>query len=120
MYNCVGSFRGASSFRTWLFRIAYNAFLDDERRRVAPTELSEAAYPSDTDFANRTDTAKDVESALERLTLRQQAVFDLYYRKGMSHSEVAQALDMPIGTVKSDLTRGHARLREILKNRGFE
>lgn len=120
VYRSIGSFNGSASFRTWIYRIAYNAFLDDERRRVASTTFSESEYPSDPEFADRADTARDVDSALKRLTIRQQAVFDLYYKKGMTHSEVATALDMPIGTVKSDLKRGHASLREILQNWDFE
>jgi DNA-directed RNA polymerase specialized sigma24 family protein len=45
------------------------------------------------------------------LSIRQRAVFDLHYKKGMTHDEVASALDLPLGTVKSDLSRGHARLK---------
>jgi RNA polymerase sigma factor (sigma-70 family) len=118
-YHAIGSFKGTARFRTWLYRIAYRAFLDDERSRVSGDEFSETEHSAVFDFADHESTARDVGSALKRLSVRQQAVFDLHYKKGMTHSEVAQALEMPIGTVKSDLTRGHARLREILENWGF-
>jgi len=43
-------------------------------------------------------------------------VFDLHYRKGMTHQEVAGALDLPLGTIKSDLARGRETLRQILED----
>lgn len=58
VYRSIGSFNGSSSFRTWLYRIAYNAFLDDERRRVASTKFSDAEHLSDREFAPREDTAR--------------------------------------------------------------
>jgi DNA-directed RNA polymerase specialized sigma24 family protein len=41
-------------------------------------------------------------------------VFDLHYRKGMAHGEITAALQLPLGTVKSDMARGCTRLRELL------
>jgi RNA polymerase sigma-70 factor (ECF subfamily) len=120
VYRSLASFKGTASFQTWLYRIAYNAFLDDERRRREGTEFSDAEHAAEVDFTDQAHTAMDVAAALQRLSTRQQAVFDLYYKKDMSHSELSEALDMPIGTVKSDLTRGHAKLKEILQKWGFD
>lgn len=47
---------------------------------------------------------------------RQRAVFDLHYKKDMTHEEVADVLELPLGTVKSDLTRGRDKLKGILKD----
>ena len=113
-YRALGDFRGEASFRSWLYRIAYHGFLNDERARHAHTEFDEAVHSPATDGTARSDDLADIGRALARLTLRQQAVFDLHYRKGMAHGEIAAALDQPLGTVKSDLTRGQARLRELL------
>lgn len=114
-YRSLGDFRGEASFRSWLYRIAYHSFLNDERARHAHTEFDEAVHSPIIDGAERRDDLTDIERALARLTLRQQAVFDLHYRKGMAHNEIASALQVPLGTVKSDLTRGCARLRELLE-----
>jgi RNA polymerase sigma-70 factor (ECF subfamily) len=59
----------------------------------------------------------DIDRALQLLSVRQRAVFDLHYKKGMTHDEVASALELPLGTVKSDLTRGHERLRTYFEIR---
>jgi len=95
MYQGLHSYRGTARFTTWLFRIAYHTFLNDQRGR-------------------HTADALDVDRALERLPVRQRAVFDLHYKKGMTHSEIAEALELPLGTIKSDLVRGHEKLKEWL------
>nr|PZN67075.1 MAG: hypothetical protein DIU62_07055 [Pseudomonadota bacterium] len=56
----------------------------------------------------------DADRALSLLSPRQRAVFDLFYGKGMTHEEIAGALELPVGTVKSDITRGLARLRRSM------
>jgi RNA polymerase sigma-70 factor (ECF subfamily) len=114
VYQGLRSFRGSARFSTWLFRIAYHTFLNDERGRRAADEFDEGQHGSVADTTAHTAVALDVERALERLSLRQRAVFDLHYKKGMTHSEIADALELPIGTVKSDLVRGHEKLKEWL------
>jgi RNA polymerase sigma-70 factor (ECF subfamily) len=115
LFRSIAGYRGQSKFSTWLYRIAYRTFLDGQRRRVAQMPLDEemlalAAPDTTLDAGNQLD----VEQALLHLTPRQRAVFDLHYGKGMSHEEVAQAVDLPLGTVKSDLVRGIALLRRVL------
>jgi len=114
VYAGLQSYRGAARFSTWLYRIAYHTFLNDERSRRPNVEFSEEAHGGAEDTAATITTALDVERAVERLSLRQRAIFDLHYKKGMSHSEIAEALELPLGTVKSDLVRGHGQLREWL------
>jgi RNA polymerase sigma-70 factor (ECF subfamily) len=69
------------------------------------------------DTTQSTSDEADVERVLKHLTDRQRAAFDLYYRKGMTHEEVASALELPLGTVKSDLARGLDRLRSLFVER---
>lgn len=113
MYRSIHTYRGAARFSTWLYRIAYNTFLNDERRRRPAIEFDEAVHGT-VDNAELAGALSDVDRALRRLSVRQQAIFDLHYKKGMTHEEVAGALELPLGTVKSDLSRGRGRLKEIL------
>jgi RNA polymerase sigma-70 factor (ECF subfamily) len=113
-YQGLASYRGSARFTTWLFRIAYHTFLNDERGRHATDAFSDDEHGSVADTTADTALALDVDRALERLSIRQRAVFDLHYKKGMTHSEVAESLELPLGTIKSDLVRGHEKLREWL------
>ena len=115
-YRALGTFQGAARFSTWLYRIAYNTFLNDQRGNVEQAEFDEAYHSPETDVTSRTEDAADIDAALGRLPIRQRAVFDLHYRKGMTHQEVASALELPLGTIKSDLTRGRETLRQILED----
>jgi len=114
VYHGLQSYRGAARFSSWLYRIAYYTFLNDERARRPNEEFDETVHGCSGDSTIAAAAELDVERALERLGLRQRAVFDLHYKKGMTHSEIADALELPIGTVKSDLARGHEKLKDWL------
>lgn len=117
MYQGVHSYRGTARFTTWLFRIAYHTFLNDQRGRRDTDEFSDDEHGHVADTTAAMATSLDVERALERLPIRQRAVFDLHYKKGMTHSEIAEALELPLGTIKSDLVRGHEKLKAWLEPR---
>lgn len=113
-YRSIETYKGGARFSTWLYRIAYNTFLNDERRNVSEMEFDEALHSPATDTALAAAREVDIDAALQQLSIRQRAIFDLHYKKGMTHDEVADALGLPLGTVKSDLTRGRDRLKELL------
>ena len=117
LYTSIATYRGQAKFATWLYRIAYNTFLNDQRGRVAEAEFDETYHSPLPDTAPSTSDEADVDAALMQLNARQRAVFDLHYKKGMTHQEVASVLELPLGTIKSDLTRGLDRLKEIFKDR---
>jgi RNA polymerase sigma-70 factor (ECF subfamily) len=111
VYRGLHTYKGTAKFSSWLYRIAYTTFLNDQRKRYPTTEFDETEHGATADDAEQTDNELDIDRALQLLSIRQRAVFDLHYKKGMTHDEVASALDLPLGTVKSDLSRGHARLK---------
>ena len=98
----------------------HNVFLNDQRARFPATEFNETQDAPSADGAERAGQEMDVERALQMLSVRQQAVFDLHYKKGMTHDEVASALELPLGTVKSRMFTGLSRLRELLDESGHE
>ncbi len=120
MYQGLASYRGSARFTTWLFRIAYHTFLNDQRSRHPNEEFDDDEHGAHADTTAQTADTLDVERALERLSVRQRAVFDLHYKKGMTHSEIAEALELPLGTIKSDLVRGHEKLKEWLTGETHE
>lgn len=117
MHTSLHTYKGAAKFSTWLYRIAYNMFLSDERKRRPAVEFDEAVHAGVDDSAGLAGAVFDVDGALRRLPIRQRAVFDLHYKKGLTHDEIAVALDLPLGTVKSDLWRGLDRLKQIFGDR---
>jgi RNA polymerase sigma-70 factor (ECF subfamily) len=118
----VGEFRGEARFSTWLHRIAYRCFLMYRRSQASQVETLAPADPDpattesagtaeiDGDVARRLD----VERAMARLPDLQRLALFHCYQLDLSHDEAAVVLGMPVGTLKSHVARGKARLRETL------
>jgi len=114
-------FRGEARFATWLHRIAHACFLQHRRSRAG------APRPADPD-ADYTESAAlgtsspelglDLDTALGRLPDAQRTALLYCAQLGLSHEEAATVLDLPLGTVKTHVTRGKAKLRELLRDWG--
>lgn len=115
LFRSIGTYRAQAKFTTWLYRIAYRTFLDDQRSRALEVALIDEDHVMP-DSAMAAADEWDVSQAMRYLNARQRAVFDLHYGKGMTHEEIAQALELPIGTAKSDLSRGLEKLQRALVN----
>jgi RNA polymerase sigma-70 factor (ECF subfamily) len=111
------------SMEGWLSRIATNAFLDDVRRRkrrpldLLPDEPENVIPPSrsaDADF-EASALSEGVQAALRDLPPDYRATVVLSDVVGFTYQEISDALDVPIGTVRSRLHRGRALLREALR-----
>ena len=103
----------------WLYTIARNAIVDAQRRRQAPTVadppevVSTDATPDEE--AEASWNAWRVHRALETLPDTERAVIDLAYFSGLSQSEIADFLQIPLGTVKTRTRSGLARLADALE-----
>jgi RNA polymerase sigma factor (sigma-70 family) len=111
------SLRDVTAFRAWLRRVALNLVVDVARRgSIKTVVLSEETAARGTGSAEETIVQRmDVDAALARLSFGQRVCIVLAFGEKMSHSEIAAALDMPIGTVKSHIARGVAALRTLLR-----
>ena len=118
--------RSASTYRPergaaggWLYTVARNAIVDRLRRNgpTADAELPELAStePGPAQQAEDSDVAFRVHRALEELQPREREVIELAYWSGMSQSEVAEYLHLPLGTVKTRTRSGLARLATVLE-----
>lgn len=109
------SFTGEGRYRGWLLRIAWTSFLMDARRRGRriPAYAGTGEAPEQ---AGRGDAERDliVEDALGRLAEADRAAVVLCLVLGHSHREAAAILDMPLGTLKTRVARGSAKLIELL------
>ena len=112
--------RDASKVKTWLFTTLHREFLGSRRKQTrfphieletAETELPVVAPAS----VNRLDAAQLFE-ALAQLDEIYQAPVSLFYLQDCSYNEIAEILGVPLGTVKSRLTRGLDRLHHLLSH----
>ena len=110
----IVSLRDATRFSPWLRRIAMRTVVDAARSQERFAQLDEAADLPDHHGPTQADERVDLEGALRRLSTTQRACVLLSYAEGMTHPEIAAALGMPIGTVKSHVARGAEILRRAL------
>jgi RNA polymerase sigma-70 factor (ECF subfamily) len=113
------SFRGGSAVRSWMFGIAWRKAKDTQRtwfrRRLRDTGWH-AEVAHQTEFQG--ETQHDLQQALATLSMDQRAAVMLCLAYGFTNDEAAEALHMPLGTVKSHVNRGRERLREVLGEPG--
>jgi RNA polymerase sigma-70 factor (ECF subfamily) len=114
-------FRGEAKLSTWIYRIVINV-LSQERRELATVSLDEdddqrPRYEPASEDRSFSDLAmKDrLQKAIERLPVPYQVLVNGHYLKGMRYEDLAEALNMPMGTVKTHLHRAKRRLRHLLE-----
>lgn len=114
----LASFRVGSSFRNWLYRIAVNTALDGLRREkpgadFAALELAAPLEPIEARIEQQ-ERAQQVRRAVLALPEFSRAVLVLKEYRGLSYQEIAETLDIPMGTVMSRLSYARRRLSEML------
>jgi RNA polymerase sigma factor (sigma-70 family) len=119
-YRNLKSFRQEARFSTWLYRIAYNAFLADARK------MKELPLPEDADALAPVDAADgrgvarsaamsiDLERAMAILSNAERAAIVQCYHNDLTHAEAAEVLGCPIGTVKTHILRAKEKLKARL------
>jgi RNA polymerase sigma factor (sigma-70 family) len=111
---------------TWVLTIVHRRAVDlvrrEDRRRAEPLESAPepAAGESVEETAELGFQRRVVQEALRRLPPEQRQALELGYYGGLTQSELAERLDAPLGTIKSRMFTGLARLRELLAQAGLE
>ncbi len=118
-WDKLSSYRGSGNFSGWLMKIAHNQFLQSLRKRARDRRLAES-------LEQEADTAElpsvlggapdagvsDLPRFLAVLSEEERSVIVLSYACGYSHAEIVEVTGLPLGTVKSHIKRGRARVRE--------
>jgi RNA polymerase sigma-70 factor (ECF subfamily) len=122
-YQALEGFKGGSRFFTWLYRIAMNHAIDLKRKRKSIVSMEvyrneevhpvEASQPGE--VVERGETVRLLRQALKRLSPEHRMVLILKDLDGMKYEEIAEVMDVPIGTVRSRLHRARLELRELLE-----
>lgn len=122
-YRQLGSFRGSSSFRTWLYSITVNAARGHLRSSLRRQErqnrwgLLNASQPDS--GPGPADPGGPLVQLMRELPEKQRVALALFYLEELSIEEIARAARAPTGTVKAWLSRGRDRLRELAEERGL-
>jgi len=106
-----------TNLRAWLFTILHNQHVNDVRHSVREgntVELDEAPQLTVQDNAIVSLELRDLESAIGKLPPEQRQVILLVGLEGMAYEDVATVLDIPVGTVRSRLSRGRDQLRRLM------
>ena len=117
----LSSYRPQTSLRNWLYRIAFNAGMDMLRKekRILPTDIEDLPLtddrPSPESMASQKERTALVQKAILSLPDASRAVLVLKEYEGMSYREIADALDIPLGTVMSRLNYARKLLKEKLE-----
>jgi len=133
--NAIGSYNPQFKFSSWIFKIANNAAIDQLRRRdldtlsldgapdaLTPDAMQATALPVSTKDESPLDTVvarelgSTIELAIARLRPEYRACILLRHIEGHSYEEIAQMLDLPLGTVKTYIHRARNELRGYLEH----
>ncbi len=117
-FRKLQSYKGEGNFSGWLFRIAHNCFLQHLRKTRRRTEITDQ-YGTQQELQTKqydsiSTEQMDLEQALAQLNSDETATITLCHSYGFSHQEVSELLGMPLGSVKSNISRGKVKLKEIL------
>jgi RNA polymerase sigma-70 factor, ECF subfamily len=111
--------RREGDMRVWLFGIMHNTYVDQRRKVIPPMTSLEDEELSSGNQENQAGQIEllDLQSALQKLPDEQREVLLLVALEGLSYREVSKAMQLPLGTVMSRLSRGRERLRALMQGR---
>ena len=124
-FKAFGSFRRDASFSTWITRIAMNVCTDALRKRRSVASLDAMREETNFDLPDTSPTAYTRLEQKERMRLLREGLDELPEEmrqiivlrdmRGMSYEEIAETLELPLGTVKSRVSRAREKLSGILQ-----
>lgn len=118
----LATFKNKSSFETWLFRIAYNVFYDYIRSLKESQSIEDVEREVDSlyhAYADDGSVKSDIHQALGMLNPNERACITLFYMEDRQIKEIADIMQLPEGTVKSNLSRGKEKMTTYLKQNGY-
>lgn len=117
----IASFKGLAAFSTWLYSIAYRIMCDYYRSRKETEALDQNGvdgmyHDEQPDLAARYDFYE----ALQLLRPEERSCILLFYQDDLSLAKISNITGMPVGTIKSHLSRAKNKMAKFLNNQGYE
>lgn len=115
-YQHMNDFRGDGTFFAWLYRIAWRCFMDHHRNRARERRLAMMAQPA-ASYSPQDDEQLHIDFAKALLAFEpeRRMVLHLHLQREFTHAEIAAIMECPLGTVKSHVQRGRAKLQEYME-----
>ena len=130
VFNSIATFRGDANFSTWVFKIVTNVYLDERKRSKAHQTMPLDEYieleedtvsrqiedtgPTPDVIVQERERDQILQNAIQCLPEYQRAMVVLYHTHSKTYEEIAEIMNLPIGTVKSRLNRARLALKEKL------
>lgn len=128
VYQAIPGFRGGSTFKTWIYKIAHNTCLSELRKRGRRGEHLSIDEEGDEkihcllpgtrndleDEIEKRDLSQSIRTLMERLPPQYLTVLTLFYLEQAKYEEIADIMGIPLGTVKTHIHRARLRLRDLL------
>ena len=115
-WDKLQTYSGRGSFIGWLLKVAYTTFLQSKRKSKRYAEiLDEAGHVAELESRSYTQDANevsDLDKLLAVLSQEERAIMILSYACGLSHREIGEATELPVGTVKSVIFRSKEKIRK--------
>ena len=122
VYMNIDRYSPDYTFGQWIYTIARNTFIDYVRRRQEEQPIDErfaapaSGAPTPEESVINLQQRTQIERYLERLTPRYRRLVVLRFFDGLSYEEIAARLDLPLGTVKTQIHRARGRMCRMIKN----
>lgn len=133
VYNSLEKYSSEYKFSTWLYRIAHNAAIDYMRRNCSVSQQSieaenadgtyqfqiESPQPTPEQDRERSEWRTEIETVVKCLPPVYRELILLRHTHDLSYDEIAEVMNLPLGTVKNRLFRAREMMREMFVKRGF-
>ena len=112
-WDKMHTYTGRGAFVGWLLKVAYTTFLQSKRKSNRYGEiLQQVGEQRESSVMPVSEEITDLDRFMAVLTEEERAVMIMSYACGMSHREISESADLPVGTVKSIIFRGREKIRE--------
>jgi RNA polymerase sigma-70 factor (ECF subfamily) len=118
-FRNLEQFKGRSSFKYWLIKIAYNYGISKVKNKIEEVQVNEYIIPDmkggpdEKHFKNELNNV--IKNAVEKLPDKYKVCVDMYFYLGLSYKEIGAITEFPVNTIKSHVMRAKHQLREFLK-----
>jgi len=109
-YKYLKTFKATAGFSTWLYRISYNVFIDHTKSLKKTDDID--GYDCISEDEKVVSSEMGIQSDLKVLSGNEKVAILLHYDSGHSHNEIAKIMDVPLGTVKTNILRAKEKLKK--------